>query len=311
MKLDPKLQAQLGEMFKVAAPTGELSDATTPQLLMVEVDDIQTGVQPRTQFDENELRELENSIGELARAGQGIGGSGILQPLLARTLPDQTLHLVAGERRLRAAKAAGISRVPVVIGVAIDQTDAFEQAIVENLLRADLLPLEEARALQRWMESAKLSLRGAARKLGRDKGYLENRLRLLSMGEDVQNMVSFRKNTLPHARLIDAVNDQRLRQKLITMVVEDGVGKREIETIITRFERENEGGGWKDTSENRAEADGQQQKARRNAAFVLPVQDAWKALQKASKSLEADEAIRLAEGLEKLAAQLRKAAPSK
>ena len=304
MKLDPKLQAQLGEMFKpVEALSASPDSEDAPQLLMVEVESLQTVPQPRTQFDAGELRNLQRSIEDLARAGRGIGGSGILQPLLARVLPDDVLLLVAGERRLRAAKAAGIARVPVVVGEALSDEDAFGQAIVENLLRADLSPLEEARALQQWMTTAKLSLRDAAKKLGRDKGYLENRLRLLSMGEDVQEMVSSRKDTLPHARLIDAVADEQQRRQLIEMVVSEGAGKREIETLIAEFKRESDSS----VAGNQAN---QGQKNHRITAFHLPLQEAWQSLQKSSKGLEGVEAIRLAEKLEKLAARLRKAASS-
>ena len=317
MKLDPKLQAQLGEMFKPASPPAaslvvpssadSLNTGNSPQLLMVEVDALQTGSQPRTEFDPAELQDLERSIGELSRAGQGIGGSGILQPLLARRLPDRKLHLVAGERRLRAAKAAGIVRVPVVVGEALSSEDAFGQAIVENLLRADLSPLEEAHALQKWMADTKLSLRAAAQKLGRDKGYLENRLRLLSMGEDVRTMVSFRKDTLPHARLIDAVRDAQQRKTLIEMVVEQGAGKREIESAIADYNTKSSAKSPIALGDVADQNGGEKaQKSRGKSVFTPAVQGAWKALQKASSGLETDEAIRLAEQLEKLAARLRK-----
>lgn len=219
MKLDPKLQARLGTIF--AAPDGEQD--LPNQLLLVDVERLHTRAQPRTGFDESELRDLETSIRELHAAGQGIGGSGILQPLLVRSHNDNSQDgflVTAGERRLRAAKAAGVARVPVVV-VETEDEDAWEHAIVENLLRANLSPLEEAGAFQQLMKARGYSLREAAKRLGKDKGYLENRLFLLKVGEDVRAMVSARADSVRHARAIDAVKDPHLRAELIRSTTED------------------------------------------------------------------------------------------
>lgn len=230
MKLDPKLQARLGTIF--AAPDGEQD--LPNQLLLVDVERLHTHTQPRTNFDESELRDLETSIRELHAAGQGIGGSGILQPLLVRSHPETPQNgflVTAGERRLRAAKAAGVARVPVVVVEAGDE-EAWEQAIVENLLRADLSPLEEAGAFQQLMKARGYSLREAAKRLGKDKGYLENRLFLLKVGEDVRAMVSARADSVRHARAIDAVKDPHLRAELIRATVENGASFPSIQARI-------------------------------------------------------------------------------
>ena len=214
MKLDPKLQAQLGQMF--AAPEGEseLSGA----LMLVDVAKIQTSDQPRKYFDTAALRDLENSIRELNAAGRGIGGSGILQPLLVRSGEDGTYIVTAGERRLRAAKAAGVKQVPVVVDENDDE-GAWEHAIIENIVRADLGPLEEAEAIQKLMQSRGYSVREAAKRLGKDKGYLENRLFLLKAPDDVREMVSARADTVRHAREIAKVENPRARQKLIEAAI--------------------------------------------------------------------------------------------
>jgi ParB-like chromosome segregation protein Spo0J len=105
--------------------------------------------------------------------------------------------------------------------------------LIENVQRAALQPLEEGRALRKLMDEAKLSIREAARWLGKDKSYVENRLRLLNMGPDVHEMLNARPDTIAHARLIDAVTDPDLRADLIRAVVEDGIGEREIRRRIS------------------------------------------------------------------------------
>lgn len=215
MKLDPKLQARLGTLF--VAPPGE--SELNGQLLLVDVERLHTAAQPRTHFDADSLRDLEGSIRELRAAGQGIGGTGLLQPLLVRA-QDGGYLVTAGERRLRAARGAGVPQVPVVLSEGGDE-DAWEHAIIENLLRADLGPLEEAQAFHKLMKSRGYSVREAAKRLGKDKGYLENRVRLLKMGADVQEMVSLRKDSVAHARVIEGVSDPKLRAELIRATVED------------------------------------------------------------------------------------------
>lgn len=229
MKLDPKLQAQLGQMF--APPEGESEIAGA---LLLDIDRIQTVPQPRTRFDPVALAELEASIRQLREQSRGIGGSGILQPLLVRPYdtsqsassqdPDaqgERYLLVAGERRLRAARAAGLAQVPVIVAgagdqeAAVSQEDAWEQAITENLLRDDLDPLDEAQALHTLMQSRGYSLRQAAQRLGKDKGYIENRLFLLRAPQDVQSLVSQRSDTVRHAREIAKVQDPDARRELL------------------------------------------------------------------------------------------------
>ena len=229
MKLDPKLQAQLGQMFAPPPSESEIAGA-----LLLDIDRIQTMPQPRTRFDATALAELEASIRQLREQSRGIGGSGILQPLLVRPhditneVASQEIGgsvgrylLVAGERRLRAARAAGLEQVPVIVAgagageAAPSEEDAWEQAIVENLLRDDLDVLDEAQALHTLMQLRGYSVREAARRLGKDKGYLENRLFLLRAPQDVRALVSQRADTMRHAREIAKVPNSQTRRPLI------------------------------------------------------------------------------------------------
>ncbi len=301
MKLDPKLQARLGTIF--ATPDGEQD--LPNQLLLVDVQRLHTRTQPRTNFDESELRDLETSIRELHAAGQGIGGSGILQPLLVRPGEDGFV-VTAGERRLRAAKAAGVARVPVVVVEAGDE-DAWEHAIVENLLRADLSPLEEAGAFQQLMKARGYSLREAAKRLGKDKGYLENRLFLLKVGEDVRAMVSARADSVRHARAIDAVKDPILRAELIRATTENLASypaiQARIEEVSARADSAKDGNGVSAHTDTRPEAD--EDKALARAQIALDA--ATRKLQNVARSLPNDGAARdeLARRIEGSMAQLQ------
>lgn len=191
-------------------------------LKIVEIDRVKPRVnQPRRFFDRARLTELATDIRKTREDGGGIGGTGILQPLLVTLATDGRGYiLTAGERRWRAAMEAENREVPVLIR---DQSseDAYEDALRENIQREDLTVIEEAEALRHIMDARKLSLRQAAERFGKDKGWLENRLRLLKSGADVQEMVSLRKDTLSHAYIIDGVKDQKLRRQLIKAVIDD------------------------------------------------------------------------------------------
>ncbi len=163
--------------------------------------------QPRLVFDEATLQELSASIRE----------HGVLQPILVRPLGNNEFQLVAGERRWRASKAAGLDTIPALIEE-IDDDTALEIAIIENLQREDLSPLDEASMYDRMIREHGYSVRKLAQKLGKDKGYLENRLRLADAPEEVRQLVSVRKDTLSHAYELLKVDDPRKRRRLAEQV---------------------------------------------------------------------------------------------
>ena len=164
--------------------------------------------QPRLAFDEASLEELAASIRE----------HGVLQPILVRPLQDGEFQLIAGERRLRASKAAGLATIPALVEE-IDDDTALEISIIENLQREDLSPLDEAAMYDRMVHEHGYSVRRLAQKLGKDKGYLENRLRLADAPEDIRELVSLRKDTLSHAYELMKVEDPKKRKKLAGQVV--------------------------------------------------------------------------------------------
>ena len=163
--------------------------------------------QPRQHFDEDTLADLAASIRE----------HGVLQPVLVRPRADGHYQIVAGERRWRAAKLAGLAEIPVIIEQ-IDDEAALEIAIIENLQREDISPLEEAEMFARMTREHGYSLRKLATKLGKDKGYLENRLRLVDAPDDVRELVAVRSDTLSHAYELMKVQDPRKRRRLARQV---------------------------------------------------------------------------------------------
>ena len=175
---------------------------------IVQVDRIEPNPeQPRLAFNQETLDELAASIRE----------HGVLQPILVRPIGPNTYQLIAGERRWRASKQAGLSTIPALIEE-IDDDTALEISIIENLQREDISPLDEAAMYDRMVTEHGYSIRKLAEKLGKDKGYVENRLRLADAPEEVRELVSLRKDTLSHAYELMKVQDAKKRRRLADQV---------------------------------------------------------------------------------------------
>jgi ParB family chromosome partitioning protein len=163
--------------------------------------------QPRQRFDEEALQDLAASIRE----------HGVLQPVLVRPRDDGDFQIVAGERRWRAARMAGLEQIPVIVEQ-IDDEAALEIAIIENLQREDISPLEEAEMFERMTTEHGYSLRKLATKLGKDKGYVENRLRIARAPDEIRELVAERSDTLSAAYELMKVEDRRKRRRLARQV---------------------------------------------------------------------------------------------
>lgn len=164
-------------------------------------------VQPRMTFHQDSINELAASIRE----------HGVLQPILVRPAGD-AYEIIAGERRWRASKVAGRETIPAIVE-RFDDATALEIALIENLQREDLSPLDEAVIYKKMTDELGYSIRTLAGKLGKDKGYVENRLRLASAPDDVREMVAQRYDTLTAAYELMKIEDKRRRKSLAKRVI--------------------------------------------------------------------------------------------
>src|ERR671916_1354787 len=180
-------------------------------------------LQPRTRFDEAQLEEL----------AQSIKANGIVQPILVRRIGANRYQLVAGERRWRAAQQAGLQKVPAVIREVPDDR-MLELALIENIQRQELKAIEEAHAYKRLIETLGLTQETVAQRVGRDRSFVTNHLRLLRLPEDIQRLVEEEKLSMGHARALLGVDDQDIQRKVARNIIEQSLSVRETERAIKR-----------------------------------------------------------------------------
>ena len=193
----------------------------------VDLDSIVPGpMQPRTHFDEASLESLADSIRT----------HGIVQPLLVRRR-DGGYELIAGERRWRAAKLAGISRVPVVVKEVADD-NLLEIALIENIQRENLNPIEEAHAYKKLIEAVGLTQESLASRVGRDRSYITNYLRLLRLPDDVQQLVKEGRLSTGHARTLLALNETDLQRRIARQIIDGGLSVRATEQLVQKATEE-------------------------------------------------------------------------
>jgi ParB family chromosome partitioning protein len=189
----------------------------------LEIDSIVPGpMQPRTQFD-------DESLGHLA---ESIKSHGIVQPVLVRRMGDH-YELVAGERRWRAAKLAGLSTIPAVVKEIADK-DLLEVALIENVQREDLNPIEEAQAYSKLIETVGLTQEALAERVGRDRSYITNYLRLLKLPEDIQQLVRQKRISTGHARTLLALQHVDLQRLVARQIIANDLSVRATEDIVRK-----------------------------------------------------------------------------
>jgi len=176
--------------------------------------------QPRSRMDETSLHELAASI----------KAQGVMQPILARVLPDGSHEIIAGERRWRAAQLAGLSHVPVLVRKVADNA-ALAMALIENIQREDLNPLEEAVGIQRLIDEFKMTHQTAADAVGRSRSAASNLLRLLKLPQPVQTMLMESKLDMGHARALLAL-DGAQQITAANKIVAGGLSVREAEKLV-------------------------------------------------------------------------------
>ncbi len=182
--------------------------------------------QPRKMFDDEALRELADSIAQ----------HGVIQPLLVRPIKDGGYQLVAGERRWRASRMAGLTEVPVVIKE-LDDNETVELAMIENLQREDLNPLEEALGYKYMMEKLGVTQEEAAQKVGKGRSTVTNALRLLKLPDEVLAMVESKKLSPGHARALLAFESEAQMIEVAKLIVSKGLSVREVEKMSKNTEK--------------------------------------------------------------------------
>ncbi|HEX6130372.1 MAG TPA: ParB/RepB/Spo0J family partition protein [Actinomycetota bacterium] len=180
--------------------------------------------QPRTRFDDETLGELAASIREV----------GILQPIVVRRAGDGAYELVAGERRLRAARLAGLATVPVVLRDS-DDSELLREALIENIHREDLGPIELAEAFRELLEELGLTQEELADRVGVSRSHIANTIRLLSLPIEVQQLLADEKLSAGHARALLALGDAEAMTTLALRVVAEDLSVRQTEEVVRRF----------------------------------------------------------------------------
>ena len=178
--------------------------------------------QPRQEFSAAELKEMENSVRE----------KGIITPLLV-TRTESGYQLIAGERRWRAAQKAGLDRVPVVIRE-VTGADALELALIENIHRKDLNPIEEALAYKRLLEETGATQDSVAKRLGKDRSTIANLLRLLNLPDYFQKDVINGKLSMGHARVLAGLKNSEDQKILRDMIIDKGLSVRQLEELVKK-----------------------------------------------------------------------------
>lgn len=213
------------EDMRVAQPQAKKDEA----VVELELDLIEPNrKQPRKYFDETALEELAVSLKTY----------GMIQPIVVKKSGDY-YEIIAGERRWRAAKIAGMEKVPVVVKK-WEEGEAFEAALVENLQREDLNPMEEAESYQRLQEEFGLSQERIAEKVGKSRSAITNSLRLLQLDPRVRNFVVENKLTGGHARTLLPITDGDAQFELAEHVIEEGLSVRAVEALVKAYQQKAE-----------------------------------------------------------------------
>jgi ParB family chromosome partitioning protein len=213
----------LGKGLSALIP-GEVVGESDSALRVVPISHIRPNAyQPRSHFDEESMASLAASIKAV----------GLLQPVLVREIQEETesYELIAGERRWRAARRAGLQTIPVLVQVA-DDVASLEQALVENLHRVDLNALEEAAAYQQLIDEFGLTHEQVASRMGKGRATVTNTLRLLQLPAGAQRALSERTISAGHARALLGTPDRVLQERLVLRIVEEGLTVRAVEELV-------------------------------------------------------------------------------
>ena len=217
--LEALLNSKMNELNEKTQETG---------VFEVDIDKIEPNKnQPRKIFEENALEELAESIKE----------HGVIQPIILKKI-NSGYEIIAGERRWRASKIAGIKKIPAVVKN-IDDLKAFETALVENLQREGLNPMEEAKSYKRLIEEFSLSQEEAAKKVGKSRSVVANVMRLLNLDERVQIFISENKLSNGHGRALLGISDNNIQFETAEKIIQEELSVRKTEKLVKKITENN------------------------------------------------------------------------
>ena len=181
--------------------------------------------QPRTVFNEEKLQELAESIKE----------NGLIEPIVVvRSVAPGEYELIAGERRLRACKLAGLTEIRAIIQEGASDKDKLDLALIENVQREDLNPIEEAKAYKKYSEEYKYTQEQIANIVKKNRSVIANTMRLLNLPENIQNMIIEGKISAGHGRMLASINDENKVQELVNQILNEGLTVRDVENKVSQ-----------------------------------------------------------------------------
>jgi len=199
-----------------------VENATKNDILEINLEDIRSNpYQPRKHFDEESLNELANSIKE----------NGLIQPIIVKK-SIKGYELVAGERRCKAAKIAGFTRISAIVRNFTDE-EMMELAILENIQREDLSPIEEAEGYSRIINRTNITQEELARKVGKNRTHITNMLGLLRLPVEVREMINEKKLSMSHARILSKLSDQELIINLAKQIIKENLSVHDLEEMMS------------------------------------------------------------------------------
>ncbi|MEP7195787.1 MAG: ParB/RepB/Spo0J family partition protein [Saprospiraceae bacterium] len=227
------IKALLGNINKEVSPVVEVQNSVASSNL-IPLEFIKPNAQqPRNEFDEIELEELANSIKSL----------GLIQPITIRKIANNDYQIISGERRYRASKLAGLKEIPTYIRVAND-SEVLEMALVENIQRVDLNPIEIAITYQRLLEEFDITQEKLAQRVGKQRSTISNYSRLLKLSPEIQNAVKSNKLSMGHARVLVGIDNLLVQKKLFDQTMVELLSVRALENLASNFTKN------KSTNEN-------------------------------------------------------------
>jgi len=194
-------------------------------IAMIRIEDIETNpFQPRSDFDRVDLADLAMSIQH----------QGIIQPVTLRKLANDRLQLISGERRVKAARVAGLTEIPAYIRVANDE-QMLEMALVENIQREDLNPIDVGISFQRLMEECQIKQEELSQRVGKDRSTISNYVRLLKLPAEIQLAIREKKITMGHARALITMNDATAQIEILQQILNKNISVRQVEELARKW----------------------------------------------------------------------------